>query len=120
MPKLTRRTSVALMTAASAATTMSSRALAALTKKRKSPVPTEKPYPVALTASAKTIVGYGSEATVRPGEMISFHVSTYAPGDYKASLVRVINGDTLSGAGRFKVEPVSASFTGSHSGGERK
>ena len=89
MPKLTRRTSVAMMTAASAATTMSSRALAALAKKRKSPVPTEKPYPVALTASRKTIVGYGSEPTARPGETVSFHVSTYAPGDYKASLVRV-------------------------------
>ena len=80
-----------MMTAASAATTMSSRALAAWPQAR------YKPYPVALTASRKTVVGYGSEATVRPGESISFHVSTYAPGDYKASLVRVINGDSLYG-----------------------
>src|SRR4051812_2631051 len=120
MPKLTRRTSVAMMTAISAASTLSSRALAALAKVRKGPVPTEKPYPVTLAASRKTIVGYGSEATARPGETLSFHVSTYAPGDYKASLVRVINGDTLSGAGRFKVEPVAASFTGSHLGSEQK
>jgi len=36
----------------------------------------------------------------------------------KASLVRVINGDTLSGAGRFRMDPVRADFARAYPGGE--
>ena len=64
----------------------------------------DKHHPLTLAASNKTVVGYGDQITVRPGETITFFASTYAPGDYRASLVRVINGDTLSGVGRFRVD----------------
>src|ERR1700712_5189590 len=124
MVNLTRRTSMLMMGVASAFAAMArlpAMALTSLTQRPRRPVTdADKGHALTLAKSNKTVVGYSDQITVRPGETISFHVSTYAPGDYKASLVRVINGDTLSGAGRFRVDPVPADFTKSYPGGEQK
>jgi hypothetical protein len=40
----------------------------------------------------RTIVGYSSELSVRPGDTIEFMVNTLDGGAYKADLVRIING----------------------------
>ena len=112
MADLTRRASVVMMGVTSALATLAklpAQALTSLTTRPRRPVTdADKGHALTLAKSNKTIVGYSDQITVRPGEKIDFHVSTYAPGDYKASLVRVINGDTLSGAGRFRVDPVAA------------
>jgi N,N-dimethylformamidase len=124
MTNLTRRTSMLMMGVASAFAALArlpAMALTSLTARPRRPVTdADKGHALTLAKSNKTVVGYSDQITVRPGEKISFHVSTYAPGDYKASLVRVINGDTLSGAGRFRVDPVSADFAKSYPGGEQK
>ena len=39
------------------------------------------------------IAGYADRLSVRPGETISFKVSSQLDGPYKARLVRVISGD---------------------------
>jgi hypothetical protein len=86
-------------------------ALTSLTARpRRAVVDADKGHALTLAKSNKTVVGYSDQITVRPGEKITFYASTYAPGDYKVSLVRVINGDSLSGVGRFRVDPVSADF----------
>ena len=124
MTDLTRRTSMLMMGVASAFAAMArlpAQALTALTARpRRSVVDADKGHALTLAKSNKTIVGYSDQITVRPGEKITFYASTYAPGDYKASLVRVINGDTLSGVGRFRVDPVSADFARGYPGGEQK
>src|SRR3954467_4230217 len=124
MVNLSRRTTMLMMGMASVFTSLAKLPAMALTsltaRPRRAVTDADKGHALTLAKSNKTIVGYSDQITARPGETLSFHVSTYAPGDYKASLVRVINGDTLSGAGRFKVEPVAASFTGSHPGSEQK
>ncbi len=124
MVDLTRRASMAAMAAISALAALAKRPAQALTsltaRPRRAVTDADKGHPLTLAASNKTIVGYSDQITVRPGEKITFYASTYAPGDYKASLVRVINGDTLSGAGRFRVDPVPADFARSYPGGEQK
>jgi len=65
----------------------------------------------------RTLIGYSSELTVRPGETIDFMVNAINGGSYKADLVRVINGDSHSRyKDQFKVVPVKASFMGSYEG----
>ena len=124
MSKLTRRASLMMMAAVSALTALArlpAQALTSLTARPRRPVTNEdKGHALTLAASNKTIVGYGDQVTVRPGEKITFFASTYAPGDYRASLVRVINGDTLSGAGRFRVDPEAADFARTYKGAEQK
>jgi len=124
MGNLTRRTSILMMGVASAMASLArlpAMALTSLTARPRRPVTdADKGHVLTLAKSNKTVVGYSDQITVRPGEKIDFHVSTYAPGDYKASLVRVINGDTLSGAGRFRVDPVAAEFARSYPGIEQK
>ena len=124
MADLTRRASMLAMAAISALAALARRPAQALTsltaRPRRAVTDADKGHALTLAASSKTIVGYSDQITVRPGEKITFYASTYAPGDYKASLVRVINGDTLSGAGRFRVDPVSADFARSYPGGEQK
>jgi len=43
----------------------------------------------------RTLIGYASPLTVRPGDTVDFKVSSFA-GGYKADLVKIINGDSLS------------------------
>jgi hypothetical protein len=84
------------VSALSAMARLPAQALTSLTARpRRSVTVADRGHPVTLAASNKTVVGYSDQITVRPGEKISFHVSTYSPGDYRASLVRVINGDSL-------------------------
>src|SRR3954467_10525728 len=124
MVNLSRRTTMLMMGMASVFTSLAKLPAMALTsltaRPRRAVTDADKGHALTLAKSNKTIVGYSDQITVRPGETITFHVSTYAPGDYKASLVRVINGDTLSGAGRFRMDPVPADFTRSYAGGEQK
>ena len=107
MIDLTRRTSMLMMGVASvfgAMARLPAMALTSLTARPRRPVTdADKGHVLTLAKSNKTIVGYSDQITVRPGEKITFFASTYAPGDYKASLVRVINGDSLSGVGRFQI-----------------
>jgi N,N-dimethylformamidase len=121
---LTRRASLLMMGAISAFTALAklpAQALTSLTARPRRPVTNaDKGHALTLAASNKTVVGYSDQITVRPGEKITFFASTYAPGDYRASLVRVINGDTLSGAGRFRVDAVLADFARTYKGGEQK
>lgn len=61
-----------------------------------------------LGLAKKTIAGYTWPWTGRPGESIAFKVSTYAPGDYTAEIVRLICADAITDGGRhFKEEPVA-------------
>ena len=120
----TRRASVLAMGAASALIGLAKRPARAETRlsrpQRRPVTDADKKHALTLARSNKTIVGYSDQITVRPGETITFFAGTYAPGDYKASLVRVINGDTLSGAGRFRVDPVAADFARTYPGAEQK
>lgn len=76
--------------------------------------PGDKPHPLATSEARKSIVGYCDRISVRPGETIRFFASTYRPGNYNARLVRVVNGDSLSGAGRFKTLPIPTPFERSY------
>lgn len=64
----------------------------------------------------KTIVGYGLPWTVRPGETADFKVSTYAPGKYKADLIRLKSADEFDRGKRFQFEEVPSAFEGSYPG----
>jgi N,N-dimethylformamidase len=71
-------------------------------------------------STARTLVGYSSELTVRPGDTVEFMVSVIGGGVYEADLVRVINGDLQSRyKNMFKVEPVTGSFAGKYNGVEQ-
>ena len=66
---------------------------------------------------ARTLVGYASELTLRPGDTTKFMVNAVNGGSYKADLVRVINGESRSKYGDlFKLKPVTASFEGNYEG----
>ncbi len=68
----------------------------------------------------RTIIGYSSELTVRPGDSVEFMVSALGGGSYTADLVRVINGDKLSRyRNMFRVEPVDVPFAGRYDGIEQ-
>lgn len=82
--------------------------------------PSDKPHPLAVSNARKTVVGYCDRMAVRPADAIRFFISTYSPGNYRARLVRVINGDGVSGAGRFKTIPVPAPFDGFYPGREQR
>jgi len=65
----------------------------------------------------RTIVGYSSELSARPGDTVRFMVSALEGGEYDADLVRVINGDRLSRyKDKFEVRKVAAAFAGSYEG----
>jgi len=68
-------------------------------------------------ATARSLIGYSSEISVRPGETVDFMVSSFGGGPFDADLVRVINGDSTSRyADQFRVDPVDAAFAGSYDG----
>jgi hypothetical protein len=65
----------------------------------------------------RTIVGYSSELSVRPGDTIDFMVNAVDGGSYKADLVRVINGESVTKyADQFKGEHTPSSFEGTYEG----
>ena len=67
----------------------------------------------------RTLIGYAVPLTVRPGDTVDFKVGSFA-GGYKADLVKIINGDSLSRYGdQFDVRPVTAPFVGKYKGAEQ-
>jgi len=70
-----------------------------------------------LSEPARTLVGYSSELSVRPGDRIDFMVNAVNGGAYQADLVRVINGESRSIYGdQFKLEEIDAAFEGTYQG----
>jgi N,N-dimethylformamidase len=61
------------------------------------------------------IVGYADHLSACPGDAVAFKVSTIAP-TYRASLVRLIHGDTNPAGPGFKEERLSASIDGEYAG----
>jgi hypothetical protein len=69
----------------------------------------------------RTIVGYSSELSVRPGDTIDFKVNSIGGEKYDADLVRVINGESRSIYGdQFKVEYTKSSFERSYEGSQQE
>jgi len=61
----------------------------------------------------RTLVGYSTKHTVRPGDEIEFKVSSFIDAETSVQLVRVINGDSLSKyREHFKTEYIPSSFEG--------
>ncbi len=70
---------------------------------------------------ARTLVGYSSELSVRPGDTIEFMVNSVKGDDYSADLVRVINGESRSVYGdQFKLEQTPSAFDGAYKGTQQK
>jgi N,N-dimethylformamidase len=66
---------------------------------------------------ARSLIGYSSELSVRPGDTIEFMVNSVNGDDYSADLVRVINGESRSIYGdQFKLEKIPASFQNTYKG----
>ena len=68
------------------------------------------------TPYTKRIVGYSDEISVRPGNNISFMVSSEDNAEYDASFVRIIHGDTNPEGPGYKVESLSTDIDGSYEG----
>ena len=69
------------------------------------------------TGPERTLVGYGSRLSCRPGDRVEFKVSALKGGSYEADLVRIFNGDKLSRyKDRFDLRPVEAEFAGQYDG----
>lgn len=65
----------------------------------------------------RTLLGYSSELSVRPGDKIDFYVSDFSGEGFTADLVKVINGDAVSRYREmFQVDPVASSFEGRYAG----
>jgi N,N-dimethylformamidase len=65
----------------------------------------------------RTLIGYSSELSVRPGDSIDFMVNAINGGSYKADLVRVINGESQSVYGdQFKLENTPSALDGTYKG----
>ena len=60
------------------------------------------------------IAAYADRLSVRPGETISFKVSSTIEGPYAARLVRIICADANPAGPGLQEEPVAASFAGPH------
>ncbi len=68
----------------------------------------------------RTLVGYGSRLSCRPGDQIEFKVSSLGGEGYKADLVQIINGDKLSRyKDRFDLRPVESDFAGEYEGAKQ-
>src|SRR5690348_18131791 len=72
---------------------------------------------VDIGLAKRTIIGYAWPWTVRPGESVEFKVSTFAPGDYSAELVRLICADAITDDGKhYKEESLPAPFATTYKG----
>lgn len=76
----------------------------------------------AVVSQERSLVGYATPRTVRPGEVVEFKVTTVGDdASYQADLVKVINGDGLSVyKDLFEMRPVVADFAGSFNGTEQQ
>lgn len=63
-----------------------------------------------------TITGYSDKISARPGDLVSFCVSSDAARPYSARLIRLIHGDINPQGPGFLDEPVSAAFEGQYQG----
>jgi N,N-dimethylformamidase len=61
-----------------------------------------------------SILGYADQWSVVPGERVAFKFSADEPGEFRADVVRLINGDTNPAGPGFKEEPVDTSATGTY------
>ncbi|MGI9309170.1 MAG: N,N-dimethylformamidase beta subunit family domain-containing protein [Gammaproteobacteria bacterium] len=69
----------------------------------------------------RSLVGYASDLTARPGDTLEFKVSVIGGGQYQADLVRIVNGDSHSRyAEKFAVESIAAKFAGKYEGTEQQ
>lgn len=67
--------------------------------------------------SQRTLIGYSSELSVRPGDKIDFFVSDFTGQGFDADLVKVINGDAVTRyRDMFRVDEVSSTFAGKYPG----
>ena len=64
----------------------------------------------------KTLIGYCDPLSVRPGDGVAFKVSCYAPGPYRADIVRVICGDASSRGAGFEEREVTTAVSGEYAG----
>lgn len=65
----------------------------------------------------RTLIGYGSRLSCRPGDRIEFKVSSFNNDPFEADLVRVYNADSLSRyKDRFDLRVIEAAFTGNYDG----
>jgi len=64
----------------------------------------------------KRIVGYSDEISVRPGQDISFMVSSEDNADYQASFVRIIHGDCSPDGPGLKLEKITTKTDGRYTG----
>ncbi len=64
----------------------------------------------------KKILGYSDKISVRPGDTISFMVSSEEGADYQARIVRVIHGDTSPEGPGYKEEAIATSVDGTYEG----
>lgn len=72
---------------------------------------------VTPTTAPRTLIGYSSELTVRPGDAIDFKVNVLGGDEYQADLVQVVNGDSRSKyADQFSMIAVDAPFAGRYPG----
>lgn len=60
----------------------------------------------------KTVVGYASRLSVRAGEGIAFHASTYQPGPVDVGLVRLTGCDDPADGGVFEETSVAVDWAG--------
>lgn len=59
----------------------------------------------------RTVIGYSSEVTARPGETVDIMVSSLEDRPLDADLVRIVNGDSLSRYHEmFQLDPVPSDF----------
>jgi N,N-dimethylformamidase len=69
----------------------------------------------------RTLIGYSSELTVRPGDTIEFMVNAKQGGNYKADLARVINGESQTIYGdQFQLEYTPSSFEDTYKGARQE
>ena len=73
--------------------------------------------PSESSAAERTLIGYASPMTVRPGETVEIKVSVLGgPASYEADLVKIIHGDSISRYGdMFQMRDVNAPFSGTYS-----
>jgi N,N-dimethylformamidase len=76
-----------------------------------------QPPPPNPTFDERTLIGYSSELSVRPGDTIEFMVNAVNGGQYQADLVRIINGESVSRYGDlFELAEIEAPFAGEYQG----
>ncbi len=64
----------------------------------------------------KKILGYSDEISVYPNEAVAFMVSSEEGADYRASLVRIVHGDTSPEGPGLKLVEVASPIDGSYKG----